>query len=87
MNENEASKWPEYFIVKPKDMGMHHFKTAEMLDALGLTVGTRGVLWSTKNGAVVQRLCWSAEEAIAYVVGRMLELEVREEISRNAVEH
>ena len=54
----------------------------EMLIALGLQVTPDGALWSIRNGYPCQPLSWTAEEAIAYTVGKMLEPEVFERITQ-----
>jgi hypothetical protein len=66
-------------------MNMRYFKTEEMLNALSLSVVSDGPLWTIKDGHRCQKLSWSAEEAIAFVVGRMLEPDVRQNIIRDAV--
>ena len=71
--------------LRSSDLAVHHFKTAEMMKVLGLTVTPGGILWSVKDGQQLQYLSWSAEQAIAYVVGRMLDSRVRAEILQNAV--
>lgn len=68
----------------PEQMG--YFKTKEMLQALRLELGSDGSLWAySADGQARQRLEWSPEMAIAFVVGQMLDETVREDIQRNAV--
>lgn len=77
----------EYYMRLQADKAnVHHFKTSAMLKALGLSVDESGVLWSLQSdGTPCQKLDWAPEMAISFVVGKMLEEEVRKDILSNAV--
>jgi len=57
-----------------------------MLSVLDLCVTTNGQLWSMKDGVLCQNLSWTPEEAIAYIVGKMLDPEVREKITTSLID-
>lgn len=73
-------------VVPYEQRPFHHFDTQKLLAALSLCVGHAvdgNVLNSFTyrgNFALLQALTWSAEEALAYVAGKMLDPAIRKRV-------
>ncbi len=63
-----------------EDRHFHHFDTKKLLGALNLSVWCGVLEARSDHGDSVQYLSWTAEEAIAYVAGKMLDPAVRKRV-------